>query len=241
MSASRPVLVRLLAAVVLMTAVALLSARPLFPQSVPAGMDASWIDRVRRTAAAVLHVGPAAVVLEWRTMSPGTPMPNALLHLDRPTNAVHWTLTTTASATPPARWMAELRIGVEELAAVATRRIARGTVLTASDISVARVVTWGPPSSDRTRVGPGWITRRVILENELLREPAVSPAPLVAPGQPVLFVFEQQGIRLTIDGRATGAGSLGDRVAVRLGARRRVEGIVTGAGQVTASDSPRTS
>lgn len=124
---------------------------------------------------------------------------------------------------------------VEQVFPVATRRLARGTVLAAGDVSLARVSVRIGDAAAR----PGWVTRRVVEAGEPLRPPAVAPRPLVAAGQRVLFVMQDQGIRLTIDGRAMGTGQLGDPVAVRLGANRRVQGIVTGAGEVSGSASPR--
>jgi flagella basal body P-ring formation protein FlgA len=117
---------------------------------------------------------------------------------------------------------------------VAARRLARGTVLTAGDVIVARVSV---RSSDAP-AQPGWVTRRVIEQGEPLRAPAVAPKPMVSAGQPVRFVRQEQGIRLTVDGRAIHAGQLGDRISVRLGANRRVDGFVTGAGEVSASAPP---
>jgi flagella basal body P-ring formation protein FlgA len=124
---------------------------------------------------------------------------------------------------------------VEQVFPVATRRLARGTVLSSGDVTFARVSV---RTSDAAAQA-GWVTRRVVEAGEPLRAPAVAPLPMVAMGQRVLYVMQDQGIRLTIDGRAMGTGQLGDHVAVRLGANRRVEGIVTGAGEVSGSASPR--
>ncbi|MCC6316095.1 MAG: flagellar basal body P-ring formation protein FlgA [Gemmatimonadaceae bacterium] len=123
----------------------------------------------------------------------------------------------------------------EQVVAVATRRLARGTVLTTADFTITRAMVRGVDSLARA----GWVTRRVIEAGEVLRRPAVAPRPMVVAGQPVLFVMEEPGLRLTLDGRAVGAGELGDQVAVRLGANRTVEGTVTGAGEVTRSVPPR--
>ena len=127
--------------------------------------------------------------------------------------------------------------GVEQLAPVATRRLPRGTVLRESDISVARAVIRGPVPATRA----GWITRRVVQPGEVLGPPAVAPAPLLSAGQTVQYIMVRQGLRLSMPGRVTAAAELGDVVSVRLGANRRVQGIVTGTGQVSAPDLPRTS
>lgn len=127
---------------------------------------------------------------------------------------------------------------------VATRRLPRGTVLTPRDLAPARRAVGGILRSSYTPAAPGWVTRRVIQAGEVLRAPAVAPAPLVAAGQPVRFTLYQDGLALTLDGTAPVAGALGDTIPVRLGARRQLRGVVTGPAQVTAfdpaSDSPRT-
>ncbi len=86
----------------------------------------------------------------------------------------------------------------------------------------------------RPRVEPGWIVRRIMRVGEVLRTPAVAPAPLVAAGQAVQFTVQEDGLALTLSGVAPVAGSLGDTIPVRLGARRRVTGVVTGPAHVVA-------
>jgi flagella basal body P-ring formation protein FlgA len=121
--------------------------------------------------------------------------------------------------------------------AVAARRLPRGAVLRAGDISLARVVAGGPATRRQAAVHPGWVTRRVIQPGEVLRPPAVAPAPLVAAGQAVQFTYQHDGLALTLDGVAPVAGSLGDTIPVRLGARRRVTGVVAGPARVVALSS----
>ena len=124
---------------------------------------------------------------------------------------------------------------------VATRRLPRGTVLTERDITVARVAHLGTAVSGPTNVAAGWITRRVVHAGEALRAPAVGPAPLVRAGQTVEFIYMQDGLRLTLHGVAVVSAALGDVVDVRLGAKRRVTGIVAGPARITATDSTRSS
>lgn len=127
---------------------------------------------------------------------------------------------------------------------VATRRLPRGTVLTASDLAPARRPVGGVLRNTYTPAAPGWVARRVIQAGEVLRAPAVAPAPLVAAGQQVRFTLTQDGLALTLEGTAPVAGALGDTIPVRLGARRQLRGVVTGPAQVAAfdpaSDTPRT-
>src|SRR5687768_12650973 len=91
--------------------------------------------------------------------------------------------------------------------AVAARRIPRGAVLAAADIALARVVNQRLAPTAAQQPAPGWVTRRVVLPGEVLREPAVAPARLVAAGQPVRFELTHDGIRLSLDGIATSAAS----------------------------------
>ncbi len=136
------------------------------------------------------------------------------------------------SAAPPVQ---------ELLVPIATRRLPRGTVLRESDMTVARAAKRGPAVSRPTPVEAGWITRRVVLMGEELRQPAVAPAPLVVAGQAVQFTYVQDGLRLTLDGIATSNALLGETVDVRLGAKRRVTGRVSGRARITATDSSRIS
>jgi len=123
---------------------------------------------------------------------------------------------------------------------VATRRLPRGTVLAAGDFTIARVVPRSATRGVAAPVASGWVTRRIIQAGEVLRPPAVVPAPLVAAGQAVQFTYVLDGLHLTLDGVAPVAGSLGDTIPVRLGAKRRMSGIVTGPARVSAIDSSRT-
>ena len=129
----------------------------------------------------------------------------------------------------------------EQLVPVAARSLTRGQVLTERDISTVRLVTRAPSANVSGAVAPGWVTRRVIRSGEVLREPAVAPAPLVRGGQPVKFTYVQNGLRLTLDGVASADAEFGETVAVRLGAKRRLAGVVTGPARVVANDSLRIS
>ncbi len=124
-------------------------------------------------------------------------------------------------------------------ALVATRRLARGTVLTARDMARTRLAVRGRGAARLAPVSVGWVARRVIQAGEVLRPPAVAPAPLVAAGQPVQFTYGHDRLELTLDGVAPVNGALGDTIPVRLGARRRVVGVVTGPARVSALDFQR--
>lgn len=114
--------------------------------------------------------------------------------------------------------------------AVAARALVRGTVLAATDIA------WRDTTADAAArgagVAEGWITRRVVAAGEPLRAPAVAPPPVVRANAPVRLVLRRDGVTLTLEGRAARDASLGERVEVRVDARRRFAGVVEGPGLV---------
>ena len=122
--------------------------------------------------------------------------------------------------------------------AVAARALPRGTVLTAGDIASAPAPSLGAVPAE-SPVAAGWVTRRMVRAGEALRAPAVAPAPLFAANHPVRFVVKRAGFQMSIDGVALVAASLGDTVPVRLGAKRRMTGVVSGPDEVVALDSLR--
>ena len=117
---------------------------------------------------------------------------------------------------------------------VARHDLARGHALTAADVDTVVVETRLAPG-DAARAEPGWITRRVVRAGEPLRAPALEPPPLVLSGAAVTLVWETNGLRVTRQGTALGDARRGDRVAVRVDARRRFTGVVTARGVVTVT------
>jgi flagella basal body P-ring formation protein FlgA len=135
-----------------------------------------------------------------------------------------------ASTAPPSGMTA---LGVERSVPVAVRALARGAALSPSDYRVAAVVV-RPALRDAAAADSGWVTRRAISEGEALIEPAVGPPALVTSGQPVNFVAQTGAVRLSVRGTAASAGSLGDRIWVRMDSGRRLRGVVTAPGTVQA-------
>ena len=121
-----------------------------------------------------------------------------------------------------------VRAGVERPVATAARALPRGAVLTASDITVVPMPQWGPPREAGELPGAGWVTRRTVAAGEPLHEPTVGKPVVVKAGEPVYVVWQQGGIELKLRGTAAGSASLGERVAVRIDSRRRMEGIASG-------------
>jgi flagella basal body P-ring formation protein FlgA len=115
-------------------------------------------------------------------------------------------------------------------AAVATRNIARGTVLTADDFTMRDTTLRAP--LDTNRVAAGWVTRRMINAGEVLVAPAVEPPTIVNANAPVQLEYNDQGVRLTVRGTATKNAAMGERVVVRTELGNRIEGTVIAPGKV---------
>ena len=119
--------------------------------------------------------------------------------------------------------------------ALAARALPRTTILRASDITtaVAPMCHAGDLAADSL---VGRVTRRVIRAGEPLRAPGVVLPPLVSAGDDVEVTVAHDGVRLTMHGTATASAILGDLVWVRLGAKRRMQGVVTAPGRVSATE-----
>ena len=124
--------------------------------------------------------------------------------------------------------------GASAQAPVAARDLPRGAVLTAEDVVVSDADTLAG-GTDRI----GWVTRRVINEGEILREPAVARPQLVKSGDTVDLIWSTGTVQIKARGQATGSGAMGDRVTVRLDTRRRLEGVVVAPGVVRLNSSDK--
>ncbi|MDB4878193.1 MAG: hypothetical protein JWM41_4639 [Gemmatimonadetes bacterium] len=126
------------------------------------------------------------------------------------------------------------RIGAQQASprrlAIATRAIARGSVLTADDFEFRDSTMRAPV--DTARVAAGWVARRVITAGEVLRAPAVEPPQVVTANQPVEIEWKDQNIRVSMRGTVTRNGSIGERVIVRTEQGRRLDATVVGPGRV---------
>jgi flagella basal body P-ring formation protein FlgA len=114
--------------------------------------------------------------------------------------------------------------------AVATRTIARGTVLAASDFVLRDTTLRGP--TDTSTVGEGWIARRLIGAGEILRMPAVERPRMINANQAVQLEWQDSNVTLTLRGIATRNAALGERIAVRTDSGRRVEATVVAPGRL---------
>ncbi|MEW5916618.1 MAG: flagellar basal body P-ring formation chaperone FlgA [Gemmatimonadota bacterium] len=121
------------------------------------------------------------------------------------------------------------------VAAVATRRLERGVIIGDSDITFVPAKEESP----RTRfASAGWITRRVIQQGELLRAPAVVPAPDVRAAAPVAVVTEG-AVQIRVSGVAMEDGVVGDTILVSLGTGSRIRARIDEPGRVVALGSGR--
>lgn len=124
----------------------------------------------------------------------------------------------------------------------AARPLARGITLADSDVVVrAECADTASHLASRisSRISPlGSITRRVIAQGEVLRSPAIAPAPCITAGQEVQLLWSGGGVHLTLRGTALARARHGDHVWVRLDARRRILGTAIAPGMVQAL-SPR--
>ncbi|MDX2185042.1 MAG: flagellar basal body P-ring formation chaperone FlgA [Gemmatimonadaceae bacterium] len=127
----------------------------------------------------------------------------------------------TAAVVPP--------IAAQESAAattpVAARVIPRGRILTDDDIAEVPATAGERPMARRPV--SGWISRRLIAAGEPLREPSVTPPVDLLPGDTVKAVRRSGGVTLALRGTALQSASIGDKVAVRVDAKRRLEGTLT--------------
>ena len=169
------------------------------------------------------------------TLAIMTTLGAAAVAAQSPSGATAAVASVTAGAVTPA----VATLGTERTVPIATRALARGTTIRPADFQIAAVAVRSALKS-AAAAESGWVTRRPITVGEPLLEPAVGPPALVAAGQPVTLVVEHEAIRLTVVGTAASAGSLGERVWVRLDSGRRLRGLVTATATVLAdTTTPR--
>ena len=113
---------------------------------------------------------------------------------------------------------------------VATRAMARGTVIGASDFAMRVTTVRG--IADTSSAIVGWVTRRAIAAGEVLRTPAIEAPNVVTANQAVQVEWQDRDVRLTLRGIATRNASIGERIAVRTDSGRRMEATVVAPGRV---------
>lgn len=116
--------------------------------------------------------------------------------------------------------------------AVATRLLARGTVLGAEDFELRDTTVRYATAPDTTPVVAGWVTRRTINAGEILRSPAVEAPAVVNANGPVLIEWADGNVSLTVHGTAARNGAIGERIPVRSDTGKRFEATVVAPGRV---------
>jgi flagella basal body P-ring formation protein FlgA len=192
--------------------------------------------RVTTAIAQRWNVAPERLRLEWDSMPPAA-LASAVASMS---DASPMQLLGTGDggawivlATPtPQSAPVQLRVraGTEQTRVTAARDLPRDLTLTSSDIITATAIEWGMPRTTMSMPATGWVTRRVHLAGETLREPAVGPPQLIRAGEPVTIVWRDGALELRLVGTAANTAALGERVAVRIDGRRRLEGTATGPG-----------
>jgi flagella basal body P-ring formation protein FlgA len=126
---------------------------------------------------------------------------------------------------------------------VVTRAIARGDVLRDADLAVRR-----RPKSEVTadtyanlRDAIGYALRQDVKAGQIVRRAELVKPQLVHRNEPVIIMFEQPGMILTLRGKALESGAEGETVNVmNLQSKRTLQGFVTGPNEVTIpSSAPR--
>lgn len=122
--------------------------------------------------------------------------------------------------------------------AVATRPLARGEVLRASDVAIERrpKTDLSADSLFEAAAAVGLSVRQPLRAGAPLRRADLAKPDLVQRNEPVMLIFDAPGISLTLRGTAQESGTEGDIINVlNPQSKRSVQGIVSGPGRVTVS------
>jgi flagella basal body P-ring formation protein FlgA len=121
------------------------------------------------------------------------------------------------------------------LAPVLTRSVQRGDTVRIEDIALERRerATFGEDNPAAPQVIAGRVARASMRAGAILRERDLVKPILVERSAIVTLTFDSGALQLSLKGRATEQGSLGDVVGVQnLNSKRVVQGVVVGAGLV---------
>lgn len=134
------------------------------------------------------------------------------------------------------KWTVTLtvHVSVRGPAVYAARPLSRGTPLTAADLNVRETdLTQLPagvlsdPAAALGRVPRVSLAAGLPLTGDLVRSDTV-----IQYGQTVTVLYEENGLRITSEGKALGPAGIGDALKVRSTSGKTVQGIVTGPAEV---------
>lgn len=113
------------------------------------------------------------------------------------------------------------------------RTLQRGDTLRAEDFVLSdTVIQWKWTAAPESKAQVGWLVKRAFASGEFMREPAVSPLPVITAGSTVKVMYQEGGVRLTLSGVATNNAALGAPVGVRIDRNRRLDGFAVGPNSV---------
>ena len=124
-----------------------------------------------------------------------------------------------------------VRAGLLDSVWVASRSVSAGTRLASADLRREQRLLWGAPPPRGSPSPVGWLTGQAVREGELLRPPVITEPSIIAVGDRIRFVWEQDGLQIVREGVATTKARRGDRVIARDPNRQEsIQGIATGPG-----------
>jgi flagella basal body P-ring formation protein FlgA len=196
------------------------------PVDVPAGLAAG----VREAIARGWRVDPSRVELQWGRIGTRDALAEQgrvrILGQGRDGRFVV-TLPTGAGG----ETAVSVRAGITDSVWVAARPIAMGARLGRDDIRRDRLVVWGPPAPAPIEPPLGFEVARTLAEGDRLTAPSVAEPPVISPGDRIVFVWEQDGLRIVREATAGSRARRGERVIGRDDSRHeQLTGVALGPG-----------
>jgi flagellar basal body P-ring formation protein FlgA len=123
-------------------------------------------------------------------------------------------------------------------AVVPTHEVAQGQVLKASDLALERRPKAGSTSTTLIAVAQaeGLSAKHALRAGQVIRQADVAKPELVGRGETVTIMFQVPGIMLTILGKASEPGALGDVInVVNVQSKHTIQAAVIGPGRVSVN------
>lgn len=134
------------------------------------------------------------------------------------------------------KWSVTLpvHVGVRASALFAARPLSRGVPLSDADLSLRESDLTALPAGVLTdpQAALGRVPRTSLAAGLPITGDVLKSATVIQYGQSVNVIFEENGIRVSSEGRALGQAGIGDALRVRSASGKVVSGIVTGPGEV---------